>query len=402
MKRFCCAMLLTALIASSANAQTVIVDDDFESYADEAALFAVWAANPATSQVAIEDSFDLEMQAAGGGADYNGDGTVDAADYVSWRDDPAAHGGDPAGYDAWRQQFGGPPSGGGEENTYVFRRQNTTDTSGNPLATAGNLQYTQPLDPGFPDGSIFPSQGAEPIVLRGDIQTLGADGLGRSSIGLRSNSPANIWEMGIYNDGNANPPAPAGTTGAATHGNEFPTDPNDNVAFARFGLRSQLFGGFNPNWIYFAMDPSWDTDANGLVTSFEAFTALGVVETPSWHTMEATFEPVEGGATGDVLITATLDLLADGMNNAQNMPGVDGTITIEGVNVSQAGFDSLRIGGPSQLSSSTASGFDNIFLSGPRATMGAGSVAAVPEPTSAGLALLAAAGLLIARRRARS
>jgi hypothetical protein len=32
------------------------------------------------------------------GGDYNGDGSVDAADYVAWRDNPAAHGGDPAGY----------------------------------------------------------------------------------------------------------------------------------------------------------------------------------------------------------------------------------------------------------------------------------------------------------------
>jgi hypothetical protein len=38
--------------------------------------------------------------------DYNGDGTVDAADYVVWRKDPASFGGDPAGYDTWRANFG--------------------------------------------------------------------------------------------------------------------------------------------------------------------------------------------------------------------------------------------------------------------------------------------------------
>jgi hypothetical protein len=38
--------------------------------------------------------------------DYNSDGKVDAADYVVWRKDPAAHGGDPAGYDTWRTNFG--------------------------------------------------------------------------------------------------------------------------------------------------------------------------------------------------------------------------------------------------------------------------------------------------------
>ena len=36
--------------------------------------------------------------------DYNGDGTVDAADYVVWR----KSGGSQAGYDTWRQDFGKP------------------------------------------------------------------------------------------------------------------------------------------------------------------------------------------------------------------------------------------------------------------------------------------------------
>jgi len=38
--------------------------------------------------------------------DFNGDGRVDAADYVKWRKDPAGNGGDPAGYETWRQNFG--------------------------------------------------------------------------------------------------------------------------------------------------------------------------------------------------------------------------------------------------------------------------------------------------------
>jgi hypothetical protein len=31
---------------------------------------------------------------------------VDAADYVLWRNDPAAFGGSPAGYNTWRANFG--------------------------------------------------------------------------------------------------------------------------------------------------------------------------------------------------------------------------------------------------------------------------------------------------------
>ncbi|HJQ78888.1 MAG TPA: LamG-like jellyroll fold domain-containing protein, partial [Lacipirellulaceae bacterium] len=37
--------------------------------------------------------------------DYNGNGRVDAADYVVWRKNPNAHGGDPAGYNTWRINF---------------------------------------------------------------------------------------------------------------------------------------------------------------------------------------------------------------------------------------------------------------------------------------------------------
>jgi hypothetical protein len=38
--------------------------------------------------------------------DYNGNGAVDAADYVVWRNDPGAFGGNPDGYNTWRANFG--------------------------------------------------------------------------------------------------------------------------------------------------------------------------------------------------------------------------------------------------------------------------------------------------------
>jgi hypothetical protein len=37
--------------------------------------------------------------------DYNADGEVNAADYVVWRKNPSAFGGDPAGYTTWRTNF---------------------------------------------------------------------------------------------------------------------------------------------------------------------------------------------------------------------------------------------------------------------------------------------------------
>jgi hypothetical protein len=38
--------------------------------------------------------------------DFNRDGTVDAADYVTWRNSPNDFGGDPGGYNLWRTNFG--------------------------------------------------------------------------------------------------------------------------------------------------------------------------------------------------------------------------------------------------------------------------------------------------------
>lgn len=55
--------------------------------------------------------------------DYNQNGTVDAADYVLWRNSPSSFGGDPGGYNTWRTHFGQPTSGNaairGASNTKV-------------------------------------------------------------------------------------------------------------------------------------------------------------------------------------------------------------------------------------------------------------------------------------------
>jgi PEP-CTERM motif len=56
--------------------------------------------------------------------DYNGDGVVDAADYVTWRKMPSQFGG-PAGYNTWRANFGelggGGPDGVGRLTTGLVR-----------------------------------------------------------------------------------------------------------------------------------------------------------------------------------------------------------------------------------------------------------------------------------------
>jgi sulfatase modifying factor 1 len=45
--------------------------------------------------------------------DYNNNGVVDAGDYLLWRKNPASYGGDPAGYNTWRTNFGQTSSGSG-------------------------------------------------------------------------------------------------------------------------------------------------------------------------------------------------------------------------------------------------------------------------------------------------
>jgi hypothetical protein len=48
--------------------------------------------------------------------DWNKDGKVDAGDYVAWRKNPAANGGDPAGYNLWRANFGNSVGSGSGTN----------------------------------------------------------------------------------------------------------------------------------------------------------------------------------------------------------------------------------------------------------------------------------------------
>jgi autotransporter-associated beta strand protein len=45
--------------------------------------------------------------------DFNGDGSVDAGDYVVWSKNPSTYGGSPAGYDLWRANFGLSSAGAG-------------------------------------------------------------------------------------------------------------------------------------------------------------------------------------------------------------------------------------------------------------------------------------------------
>ena len=68
--------------------------------------------------------------------DYNGNGVVDTADYVMWRENPNAFGGDPGGYNTWRANFGA-SLGAGSALGDGFER--SPGTSRWPLLRFGNL-----------------------------------------------------------------------------------------------------------------------------------------------------------------------------------------------------------------------------------------------------------------------
>jgi hypothetical protein len=60
----------------------------------------------------VFDNLVVTDVAGGLSGDFNANGKVDAADYVTWRKNPAANGGDPAGYNTWRGNFGAGPGSG--------------------------------------------------------------------------------------------------------------------------------------------------------------------------------------------------------------------------------------------------------------------------------------------------
>lgn len=60
--------------------------------------------------------------------DFNHDGSVDAADFVAWRENPTAYG-DSAGYNLWRQNFGSTVSGSGSLAAFDVIPEPSTELS---------------------------------------------------------------------------------------------------------------------------------------------------------------------------------------------------------------------------------------------------------------------------------
>jgi len=107
------------LIGAISGSNTVLYATTAETSADKLISFIDTGASATPTTLATSPANTVYRGVAfvpgplGLAGDYNGDGKVDAADYVTWRKNPAANGGDPAGYTTWRNNFGLPGSGNG-------------------------------------------------------------------------------------------------------------------------------------------------------------------------------------------------------------------------------------------------------------------------------------------------
>ena len=169
---------------------------------------------------------------------------------------------------------------------------------------------------------------ATPLVYTADIYDDGTSANKRFTAGLRSASVANLLEMGMYN--------------SPSH----------------YAVRAVLPG---PSWVAF----SSITDDGG--------NAINNAPVQGWHR----FQVVLDGSTA----TFTLDLGSTGIINATEVLAAAWNA---------AGVDSIRLGGPSNLSSGGGGGnFDNV------------SLVSIPEPATGLLAVLSSLGMVAYARRRR-
>ena len=205
--------------------------------------------------------------------------------------------------------------------------------SGNPGKSASNsgVATTNPTNSNVNVVNFGPFNptATEHLRLTGQMFDDGTSSNERMSIGLRHDSGPNIIEMGFY---------------------------NSPVYYA---ARVISFQSGNPNWVVFP--------------NLAAPPALLTTPVAGWHTFTVEIS--------NDTVDFTLDLGSDGT--------IDSTQSFNSV-ATAAGFNQVRIGGPSGFSSPGGpASFDNIRL----------ETIAVPEPTSAGLCVLLGGMFMIRRRR---
>lgn len=353
------ALLFSATFIASAQADTTIVDDNFDSYANDAALYAVWE----------------PRNGGGGGAPAMPDDGILSSDDVLF---PGIQG-------------------------------NAVDHIGGSV-----LQHTALT----PAGAINPSA-SESIYIQGDIY-VGNDGNSRTSIGLRNRStPSNIIELGTWNADTVDPTDGVTPIGTTTYGyrmillgpvgGDLVQQPNWQYFPLDLALDTTPEGG-EPDGIINPVDigAAWHT--------------YSATITPSTITVELDLyrDGLDNGATltagSDVAgidssVTWEIESFAEGYDSFR-IGAPSGVSSPNGVafdNVSLSLIDVMTGGGSDADGDGDIDGADFLMLQRdnpagiaqweldyPLAPSLAAS--AVPEPTSFALAVFATS-LLVARRR---
>ena len=321
-------------ITSPAFADTDIVVDDFESYANPAALQAAW------------------VPSAGAGDPANSTFLTVPADAVY------------TNYDGQAAVFDGTIGiGAGSVNEWG------EDFNVAPSATQ-NVELTVDL------GHDFISANK------------------KLTLGLRG--PAGIIELGFWN--------------------QAPVAPADQYAY-----RTVTFNSGDSAWEAFNLDEDLNSVSEIGESAFHRFKAI-ITETDITFTLDLYADGINNAASagsaadydndGDVDGNDFLVLQRDGLDieawksdygtsSGGNVLGVDATNVVPAV-ANSGGFDSLRFGIPSGLGSSADPflGVDNVSLRMVDIVVGQSAAASVPEPSSMILALLAFAQIgLVSRRR---
>jgi hypothetical protein len=331
------ASLLSAALVAPIWADTVVVNETFDSYANDDAFRAAWVPTVGNGSLA-----------ANAGDVTSGIVTTDTTLFPGLQGKGIDHIGATASTPGMVNQWGG-------------------------VINQGNGQ-----NPVF---SIAPSA-TQSVFLSYDIYDSGS-GNERMTVGLRNISVAgttvttnNLLEMGFYNSNSADPTI-VGSANPASGAVSGSPGFYDGRGYA---ARVLLFGSASeplqhqPDWQYFrTAGESWGGQASGdlgFASELERTTDTGDVVTVAdigagWHHYEATITPDT--------ITITIDLFRDGLRNTSRTPdefgvrpgepGVDAKMVYP-VATNPVGFNSLRLGGPSGLSSAGpgAQAFDNIIL----------------------------------------
>ena len=358
-----CAALAVLLGATSQLSAQVIVDEDFDSYANTGALNAVWTPDDGEGANPIGLAGELIP-------------TTNTTDYAAPYDNPPGLMGQGVG------NF----SDINEYNGSAFAELPTASKN---IVLRGDIFVDD-------DGSVDPTDGLPNINTR---QTIGLrnDTFDRDpTFGIQRG--LNFLEMGFYNASTCDPTV----VGCDTSGSAERIRPDPDAEppepgtpgyrdSSQFGYRLVIFGSYGdfsengvnkgpleaaaPNWQYFQLNPALDLSTTVLPNgnSGNEDGLVNITDVGSgWHEYQATLS--------EDSILLELDLFRDGLDNATGLAGIDASVEIgisyadapeiPGQQTAQpAPFTSLRIGAPSGIQSTNGDGtvnfpsvFDNIYL----------------------------------------